>query len=383
MKHESRTIGLSLGALALTIAVIANLEGTLQFMARITPVFFIKIPLGVVLLVVVLLVAALFVVYRRHRNFPASERISVSNEGQFFERTLQLFFGAQERVIVSGLAKDWVFHLVVAVYIARRKQIRFDIICADGHHERYRLLELLGCRVHRVEAVNVEGVLADPAEIRHARALLRCPRPSENIAGRYYHSSPDWFAINSSFQSALTSMVIAPDTEGEEFAPQLQAVPHETLIGALTRVPFYRDARVTIEEVSLNDTFPSSRFIARYKLIQVAKLVEVFEQERWPLFRPCGIALANAKTSLVIPPVLEEHDGKLYVAEGHTRLYFLRTRLQHSKVVAAVVRGVTKPLPLEPTHWRNVTEVDLKDEHRNAELARYIESSTHQGVWSA
>jgi hypothetical protein len=295
---------------------------------------------------------------------------------------LHLFFDAQHQVLVTGMDKDWIFHLIFSVYVIRNKRLNVAIICTDGGHERYRLLELMGCRVHRVENATVEGVIVDSEEIRHARALLRCPRASESIAGRYYHSSPDWYAINASFYRALGAYFSAEQKQPEPFVPELQEVSDETLIKALQNVRFYREARITIEDIDVKDTFPSSKFIAKYKLVQIQELFDVFQRNRWQPFRPCGFTLANGKISLVIPPVLEEHNGKLYVAEGHTRIYFLLKRVRGQRLTAAIVRGVDQPLPLTPTRWNSVTEVDEKQEPRIADLARFIETSTHEGVWT-
>lgn len=91
--------------------------------------------------------------------------------------------------------------------------------------------------------------------------------------------------------------------------------------------------------------------------------------------------MANGKTSPLIPPVIEIHNGRMYVTEGHTRLHTLREE-GIDKVLVAVVRGIDTQLPTEPCSWRNVAVVDDKKEKGNPKLARYIETGTHQGVWS-
>lgn len=51
-------------------------------------------------------------------------------------------------------------------------------------------------------------------------------------------------------------------------------------------------------------------------------------------------------------------------------------------VKAIVVRGVTHGLPIAPTNWINIEEVDEKVEFRKLELARHIETTVHQNTWT-
>lgn len=107
----------------------------------------------------------------------------------------------------------------------------------------------------------------------------------------------------------------------------------------------------------------------------------MYLQNGWALFRPAGITLANGKTSLLNPPVVEEHRGKLYVAEGHHHLYTLqRDGVKSTRV--AVAQGIKVDLPMSPTSWRRAKLVSEEREKGNPQIARYIETHCQQGLWS-
>lgn len=165
------------------------------------------------------------------------------------------------------------------------------------------------------------------------------------------------------------------------YTPTIVEASDEELISRLRNVKFYRNSQISIEDVKIEDVNPVSSFVVRYKLNHAYKLIQLYEEKDWKLFRPSGIKLANGNISLIVPPVIEEHDGHLYVYEGHSRLYMLK-EMGHKKVKAVVVRKVSAELPMKPTTWRKVKIVDEKIELRNVQLARYIETTVHSEVWS-
>lgn len=308
---------------------------------------------------------------------------SVDTVGQFYERVQEQITAAKEEILVVGLEKDWVFPLVVSVAIARARDVSVTVVYFEEFHERYNLLKLLGCVVKRVE-INSEqqrmaGVFTDSNQILTCRATVRTGRPSEAIFGRYYFSSLDFAIIRST--AAHLRQEYGATLEPDAYRPQIVEVPDEDLIERLRNVRFYERAQIQIKNISISDTRPVSSFVVRYKLNQVLEVIRLYEDNGWALFRPAGILLENGMTSLIVPPIVEEHDGQLYVAEGHSRLYALAQRGQETARVV-IVRDVSADLPMQPTRWRNVIVGEEKNEKRDPQLARYIETATHVGIWS-
>lgn len=119
-----------------------------------------------------------------------------------------MLVNARKRVLVVGLGKDWIFPLVISLFVARSKGVSIDVISYSSYHERYRLLELLGCNVYQVDPekihLPIEGALADPNQILFCCAALRNPREKENVYGKYYYGSLDHYVIRSTTNKHAT-----------------------------------------------------------------------------------------------------------------------------------------------------------------------------------
>jgi len=367
------------------IGVVANFQGFLDFMQRyVWPLLAREVYLGPALMLLVAVSLAAFGVGRRvGKQVPRPDVASILTEGQFLERFHIFLVSARDCIRVVGLTKDWIFPLVLSVFAARRRGVKIEVMCIDGTHERYRLLEYLGCTVHRVASVPVSGVLSDAGDILHSRVAMECPRRQrENIFGRYYYGSLDWHAINSvdtRFSAAIptTDRALAV---GDAYVPDLVEVQDDLLVERLSRVRAYDGSKIALEDVAIGTLFPVSTQVLKYKLLQVEHLLHMYQSRGWSLFRSCGIELKNGEISLLVPPVIEEHDGKLCIAEGHTRLYRLRQK-GVTTVRVAVVRSVAQRLPMPPGKWSDVEVTDDKTERRDAQFARYIETTTHKNIW--
>jgi hypothetical protein len=341
-------------------------------------------PIGLAALIGLLLIFA-----TRRRRPQSADVASLENNGQFYEKIQSQLCAAKREVVVVGLEKEWVFPLVVSVAIARSRNCKISVGFFHENHERYRLLELLGCEVVKLvsekESDRFVGVLSDPDDILNCRATVRTARQSETIYGRHYFSALDYWAItasNAHIRGVLRSHnQNASASIASRHAPQFVEVADADVLALLKNVRFYDRAQLSFQDVVIAETRPVSSFVSRFKLNQVQSIIRLYEEKGWALFRPCGVTLANGNTSPLIPPVVEEHDGSLYVAEGHTRLFLLR-RKGIKTVRAVVVRGVETDLPMTPTTWRRVDIVDDKREKGDPRLARYIETSTHSGVWA-
>jgi len=388
-----------LGPIAAILAFLVDLNGTVQILREIKPFVSALLNYPIALWIAALnisVVITLFVVMlrtKRARIIHVNDGL-IRNRGHFYSRLQEMIVNARKRVIVLGLEKDWIFPLVISIFVARSKGVAIDVVYYEAYHERYRFLELLGCNVYHADREKVElpieGALSDPEQILFCCAALCNPRGKESVYGKYYNGTVDHFAIRASYQLARNIIERALEdassdeqsrTASGEFVPEVILVPEEELIRILHNVRFYGSATITIDNANVNDIRPVSDYIVNFKLQQIKEMIYLYNQRGWPLFVPCAIRLGNKNASIVVPPIVEEHDGTLYIAEGHTRMFALRDMgIKQARVV--IVRGVKKALPLEPTTWSKVTVVDEKYEHRNTELARHIESTVHQGTWS-
>ncbi|HMT09673.1 MAG TPA: hypothetical protein PKA82_16865 [Pyrinomonadaceae bacterium] len=347
-----------------------------------------QVPLWIVLLQIVLVFVALIILIPRLRTVSSDKSTLLENKGQYYERFQNILVTAQKEILLTGLEKDWIFPLFLSLFTARNKGVAVKVIYYNDEHERHYLLKLLGCKVYRanpgVKESSFQAVIADPNEIFHCRAIIRNPREKgKDTYGRYYFGSHDYFAIRSLailFERLKEESEerFADETHGE---PQLEELKEDFLFQRLKRVKFYTNAELSLEEVNPFEVLPTSGFVVPFKLNQVREVLRIHKEEGWSLFKIYGVKLGNGNVSVVVPPVVEEHDGRFYLAEGHSRFYTAR-QMNIKSVIAVVVRGVKEPLPRRPTKWSLVEVADEKKDTRDIELARYIESHAHYGTWS-
>lgn len=72
----------------------------------------------------------------------------------------------------------------------------------------------------------------------------------------------------------------------------------------------------------------------------------------------CRLADGSRAIAHYVPPIIEEHGGKLCLVDGIHRNFLVRTI--GATIEAVVVQGVTCPLPYDPQSWERVQVVAEK-----------------------
>ena len=328
-----------------------------------------------------------YVFGRGQRPKEGSDIHHVTNSGALFRKFRMQLAHASDEVIVVNVDQDWVFMLIVTLALARRKDVPVTVLYFGHEHERYNLLKLLGCKVRRTspddDIARMSGIFSDALNPRMAKATMKVTRSSEidGFSARHY-CAPNDFSMICSARKYLEKYVDGDTLKSSGFVPRIVEVSDEEIIEAVKQTPLYKSARVQFEELKIASMIPTSKYVIRFKYEQASDLIDFYQSKDWLLFRPCGIYLANDKVSYMVPPVVEQHGRKQFVVEGHSRLLALRNRgVEKAKVI--VVTDVSAKLATSSTKWRTVRLSDEKVEQRDSTLARYIESSTHKGIWSA
>ena len=142
----------------------------------------------------------------------------------------------------------------------------------------------------------------------------------------------------------------------------------------------YFDAEFEYEQVSPTDIQPQKQLIRRFKHNQIRLLRRVYKARKWPYYEPSQVLLAGGGFSFVTPPVIEEHGGKLIIAEGHTRIYESISQ-RDASISVLVARNVNVPLPSDPANWDSVVttdaDVDSGASPERLQFTRRIESAAH------
>lgn len=124
-------------------------------------------------------------------------------------------------------------------------------------------------------------------------------------------------------------------------------------------IPQYRCLRdIELARVQTESILSLAQFINTRRLSFAEALAAKVVAAGIPLFRPVVVRIGDL-TRLVIPPVVEEHEGQLVLFDGTHRVWVARYKGMPN-IDVVVVRGVGLPLPSKPVSWERVTQRDDK-----------------------
>ena len=182
--------------------------------------------------------------------------------------------------------------------------------------------------------------------------------------------------------SAYKSLL--PNHSADEFAPTLDGATRfdrDEIILRLKSRHIYREGEFEYRRfhpkkfIRRSNLFDASN-ATRFDCCGVCILARVVRYNE-----PLVVRLRRGAFSLITPPVVEEHNGKLIVAEGHTR-QFESLNSKESEILRDCWPAISRsPLPSDAGEWKEVAvtdeDVDSGAPPDRLEFARRIESLTH------
>ncbi len=312
----------------------------------------------------------------------------IESEGELYEEYRLILSSSIDKVYFIVNQREWIFPLVISLASARKRGLNIYVAyyytsVSEKDSVRIKLLTELGCQVV-VKNVNEKppflGVISNPNSKNYSKLVIQ---PSSEInrfsSAKKYLGTYDFEFIELAYHSIkdLFSYNILDD-----FRPKIEKISFEVLISKMKNVPFYQNCTFELKRVQAHNLIPLTKYVREFKLNQINSLIQFYEEASLDLFEPCCITTKKGENQALIPPVLEEHNGELYVAEGHTRtLHCLNNKID--EFYALVVKGCKSPLASKPNRWGDV-KIAYKEakthavyEGRKFELARRIETFTH------
>lgn len=160
----------------------------------------------------------------------------------------------------------------------------------------------------------------------------------------------------------------------------LQKIDALFMINKLKLVKQYESSIIYFKRINIEDLYFMHDFVYGYKYRAMDELIRLYNKANLEVFHPAEFVLANGKTSLITPPIVEKHDDKLIVISGLTRLFYVYKQNINS-VVVAVVEDCNEDTPTEGRY--RINELRIKDsplelqemQKRNYQHYRFIEQA--------
>jgi len=317
-----------------------------------------------------------------------NDQMIVESEGELYEEYRLMLNSSINQVYFIVNQREWIFPLVISITAARKRGLNIFVAyyytsISEKDSVRLRLLTELGCHVVAKsisEKPPFLGVISNPSSKNYSKLIVQ---PNSEInkfsSAKKYLGTNDYEFIELAYGS-IKDLFTSKDIN--DFKPKIEKISFEDLKEKMKNVPFYQNCTFELRRVQAQNLIPLTKYVRAFKLNQIDSLVLFYEETNLDLFEPCCITTKNGENQALIPPVLEEYNGKLYIAEGHTRtLHCLNNKID--EFYALVVKGCKNPMASKPNKWENV-KIAYKEakthavyEGRKFELARRIETFTH------
>ena len=207
---------------------------------------------------------------------------------------------------------------------------------------RRRMLRYMGCEIYEVQTtLPMIGYFVRRSGDKWEAIISN----DATGKGKYYRTAVDKPLLKSALNNITANVPLlgAPYQTVGNTAIGIKQVNDAAIISMIQQEPLYQGASLSFETIALKDVEYLTKYVLNYKYINIDLIHQLYQDANLPPFSAAAIDFGQ-KESLVGPPVLEEHNGKLYVIEGNTRCFYcMRNGIE--TIEAIVVRNVTAPLP--------------------------------------
>jgi len=261
--------------------------------------------------------------------------------------------------LAMGHDTYWLDHIFPSLLLLARRGIAITAVVSpvsmlphkfhQQESRRRQLLRLLGAKVTETsESLSFVGFSFDLGTDRANTILTYIPseaRPDsqyEDEKVRLYTADSDPVVLDMLAEQAHPyTKAAAPSQVGLQYA----SCPEQKLIDRLRRVPAYERATISMQKVQVTrDILVMQKRIKEFKALQIRNFMSDLAGSGLNFFGSMQVQLADNRSSIVTPPVLERHSGELVIIEGNTRFHYCYTN-GIDEIEALVIERVTDALP--------------------------------------
>lgn len=282
---------------------------------------------------------------------------------------------ARTRVLISSRDTNWVFDLYSALLILRYRGVSVVVSVPPERpkgaraQQQIETLEALGCSLKYVPTGPrgfLQAFVCDPGEATAAAIVFS--KPELAIHARLLTSVDgdedmiDLIAQELDYQS--------PQEDNSRYPLSITEASDESVRDALEGVPQYANgAAIELRSVDVEFIDSWARYALLYKQTQQRVMLQILRENDIDEFSPYFVRYGNGKQSLALPIVVEESpNGRCTVVNGLSRLLLLK-REGRTRILCAVVSGVTDPPPAKGTV--SLSNIGVRVGLRDLTLDRY------------
>lgn len=239
-----------------------------------------------------------------------------------------------------------------------------------------RLLSYMGIRVYIVnENLPILGYFFLKA---HRWRSIVVGKFGKEYRAQYYNSEIESKITNAFIESLKEKKYHCYCVELSQI--YLQKIDMVTMISKLKLVSQYQYCIISFKKVNIEDLFFMHDFVYGYKYRAMDELAKLYGKAKLEMFYPAEFVLADGKTSVITPPIVERHADGLIVISGLTRLFYAYKQ-NIKEVIVALVEDCKEDTPAVGRY--KISELRIKDsplelediQKRNYQNYRFVEQA--------
>jgi hypothetical protein len=122
------------------------------------------------------------------------------------------------------------------------------------------------------------------------------------------------------------------------------------IVQALRIVPHYIDIKesdIQIELIDTDDLWAACTYVKQKKLQLTKAIFKAYEHSKIQIFSDCR-CLSNKGEFLLLPPIIERHNGKYIIIDGMHRLFYAHVFFEEKQEVCCLILSTDTPPPSSP-----------------------------------
>lgn len=344
------------------IAIVTGISGlTISNLSQQSPVIF-----YLLLLFLFAISIITFIAWKDENIFTSKKEID--------EVWQDLITGATDSILIFAGDVSWAERDKNTIHNLTQRNVKFSVLCRRPRanellKNHIRALINAGARLRyydEADSPKVRGIVIDNTSPQTETALITSKTAKVQYDRKYgipgneklynYHATRyvppndnEQIKILSQlfdkmWQMSMQGFVLYPiDLSIKNIADFLTIVPHYSKL---------TDSSITLERVDINSLWATCDIVKNYKFINISALLDAYNTQNVKTFEPT-LCFSHERRSILLPPIIERHSGKLVVIDGMHRLYSHLIINQQADALCIVI-STDLELPSKPIPFNQV-----------------------------
>ena len=273
-----------------------------------------------------------------------NESFSISNKRQINEGWQNLLHKVSENIIIFGGDISWINrdHAEIKRLTNKTTSIDVKVLCNRPKHENSEILNKLksnmklliyaGAQVKyynvpKYKETKIRGIISDP-DLDYGEGLIvkKVPKTKEfnEVGSPGSEKNYDYLATRLLSKKKANHIKVYYELFNRIWETAFIGIilddiqySNKDFQNLLNNVPEYSDIsenNISLETVQINNLYSLCHIVKIYKFPFSSSLINAYQSQQIELFKPCYIVSStNPSKSILLPPIVEEHDDKLQI----------------------------------------------------------------------